>query len=120
MKPTFQTLSLTFILIGAILFFFIKKYAWEGVDGKGYTRIIGSDGKGYYMYLPNIFITKDIDHQPVDKRERFLFNHHGREVNKYFAGTAVCMAPFFWMAYLESKASHVPVDGYESPFQKAM
>lgn len=95
------------------------QFSWKGgFDHKGYTRVIDSDGKGYYMYLPNLFIKKNLHEQPVDNR--FIFKTPNGSVNKYYAGTAIAMAPFFGIGYLKAMYNHDPPDGYSPPFQKAI
>lgn len=109
-------LTIAFILAGCC--WLMLRFSWEGADGKGCTHIIESDGKGYYMYLPDLFIKKNISAQPVDNR--FIFQAKNGSVNKYFAGTAVAMLPFFGIGYAKAVFSGEPADGYSPPFQKAV
>ena len=94
------------------------RFSWQGDDGSGYKKIITGDGKGLYMYLPAIFITQDLDIQTAD--DRFIFKTKGGGLNKYFAGTAISMMPFFGAGYAIAAISDAPVDGYSEPFQKAI
>ncbi len=116
--PFISIPAITIVLLGIICFFLAKEYAWKGTDGKGYTRIISSDGKGYYAYLPNIFINKSIAHQIPDNR--FILEINGRGVNKYYAGTATSMLPFYGLGYGIAKYQGNELDGYSPPFQKAI
>lgn len=107
------------ILLTAIIsFFLITEYSWKGIDGKGYSGIINSDGKGYYMYLPNIFLNKSISEQTPDSR--YIYEVSKRGVNKYPVGTAVAMVPFFGLGYTIAYFQGDNLDGYSHPFHKAI
>ena len=109
--------SAIFISI-CLCFLLIVKWSWQGIDGKGYERVIQTDGKGYYMYLPNIFLLHNLAHQKSDKR--FIFEVNGRGVNKYFVGTTVALLPFFGLASVDAAITGNWEEGYAPPFQKAM
>ena len=94
------------------------QYSWKGLDGNGYMQIISSDGVGYYMYLPNIFINKTIANQEIDNR--FVLDYEGRGVNKCYVGTAVAISPFFALGYARAASQGLVDDGYSLPFQKAI
>jgi hypothetical protein len=80
--------------------------------------VIDSDGKGYYMYLPSVFIKGDLASLTPDNR--YVFQTGSGGVNKYFAGTAVAMLPFFTGGYLTALITHKPLSGYSPPFQRAI
>jgi len=92
--------------------------------------IISSDGKGYYAYLPAILIHQDLSFGFVDDYEEkyyipahrvnFKLKTENGIVNKYFAGTAVLMAPFFVVGHLAAHLNGTPADGYSWPYQMAM
>ena len=79
---------------------------------KGFAYIggIDGDGKGYYLYLPAIFIDQNFSHQAID--DRFILDFDGRGANKYYAGTALCMLPFFIVAYAVSFICGIEITGY--------
>jgi hypothetical protein len=99
---------------------------------RSWDRVINSDGKGYYAYLPAIFIYHDLQFRFVEQYEaqyypsnRSVFkefrNKAGdRVVDKYFPGMAIVWLPFFlgghFFAYLEL----FPMDGYSLPYQLAI
>lgn len=114
--PKSISYTIGFTLI--ICFVLVKLFSWNGPDNKGYTRIIESDGKGYYMYLPNIFIKRNISEQVADAR--FIFNTPGGTVNKYYSGTALAMLPFFTIGYSASALCNQTTDGYSEYSQKAI
>jgi hypothetical protein len=108
--------TIAIIFTNIICLVLILQFSWKGIDGKNYTRVISSDGIGYYMYLPNFFLNKSISRQSVDNR--FILESSGRGVNKYFVGTAVAMSPFFGIGYTIAYFQGDELDGYSPPFQK--
>lgn len=108
----------TIAIIAILCFIMAYEFSWKGNDGKGYTKVIDGDGKGYYLYLTNIFINKSISSQEPD--DRFILNLSGKGVNKYFAGTAIAISPFFGLGYLIAFLQNDKLDGYSFPFQSAM
>ncbi len=113
-----QLPSIAILLIGVISIFLVKEWAWNGITGKDYQQIIDSDAKGYYMYLPHIFLDHSLSHQQTDNR--YIFNLEGGAVNKYFGGTALMMLPFFGLGYSIAYLQGDDLDGYSPPFQKAI
>jgi len=92
--------------------------------------IIESDGKGYYAYLPALFIYDDLSFGFVDAYETkyykpthrvgFTLPTHQGTVNKYFVGTAVLMSPFFFLGHWAAQLNGVAQDGYSWPYQMTM
>ncbi|MBK7172878.1 MAG: hypothetical protein IPH84_06520 [Bacteroidales bacterium] len=92
--------------------------------GKDYkSGKMEADGKGYYAYLPAVFIYHDLSFRFFYQVERqtyydpnYLYNYlreyKGKTINKYFAGTALCMLPFFLIGHLFTLFSNYPPDGY--------
>jgi len=87
-------------------------------------RIIRTDGTGYYAYLPALIIYQDpnfgffdeIASKNYHQNHSYDYRHyyHGYTVNKYFAGTALAILPFFLLAHLFSQIFGYPVDGYSA------
>ena len=110
----------TFILIFGILIVVSLNLN----SGKGYSDgIIEADGKGYYAYLPAIFIYQDLNFSFFDEieKDKYPSEYHyyeyrigarGKVINKYYIGTAVAMAPFFLVGHLLSMITNQPLDGY--------
>src|SRR5436190_20745401 len=78
-------------------------------------HIIEGDGKGFYLYLQNIFIEKNFTHQQPDSR--FIIDFSGKPMNKFFIGTAIMEAPFFLGACTYCFLTGSPIDGVSEPFQ---
>ena len=87
------------------------------------TGIIESDAKGYYAYLPAVFIYHDLNFRFFYKIERvdyytptlyyqFLRVENSKTINKYYAGTALCLAPFFLAGHVLTLVEGYPADGY--------
>ena len=95
--------------------------------GTNEDYIIRSDARGYYAYLPALFIYNDGSFgrsseaeraqydQPVD--QLYLFkDQNGKHYNKYFPGIALLQVPFFALACVVSWIAGAPVDGYSGIF----
>lgn len=87
-----------------------------------WKTIAKSDAKGYYAYLPAIFIYNDLNFGFFDEiekekyyNEHLYYDYRGYEgaiINKYYAGTALCQLPFFLTAHGLSHAFGYEIDGY--------
>jgi hypothetical protein len=100
--------SRTGILLGLVICFAVvsnirlSKHFWK------YSII--SDGRGYYAYLPAIFLYNDLNFGFYDKVDAEFTDSHnradyrvtvnGQTANKYFCGTALLQTPFFLAAKL--------------------
>ena len=102
------------------------------VEENKWERAIDSDGRGYYAYLPAVFIYQDWDWGFVFENEKKLYPNtpsvaenylntlESDLVNKYFSGTALLMLPFFLLSMGFSYFLGFPVDGYSMPFYIAI
>jgi len=111
---------LVFLAVG--LFFFIRN------PNSPYDKIIGSDGKGYYAYLPALFIYNDLNYNFVEEYEHkyyqagdnffdFRVRTDGNTADKYFPGVAILWLPFFLLAHIFSLLTSFAADGYSLPYQ---
>ncbi len=120
MKIKFQskiTLSLTMLVMTLIM----SNLRWGGDHWRG---IIEADGKGYYAYLPAVFIYHDLNFgffDPIEKEKYYDPNGYydyranggnGEYINKYYSGTAVAELPFFLGAHLLTRITGGDADGY--------
>lgn len=94
-------------------------------------KIIKSDGRGYYDYLPGLFIYKDINFayydtleiKNCDKGENFglMREFKGEKVSKYPLGSALLWTPFFTASHIVAKLSDkYKADGYSHPYQRGI
>ncbi len=91
------------------------------------TEIIGGDGRGYYAYLPVVFMHQSLDFSEIARIEQSggnkLTNKHyylkqgEKLINKYTAGTALLILPFFLFSWLLSLICGLDVNGYSIIFQ---
>jgi hypothetical protein len=113
------------IVCFAALLVFVGLY--QAVNSAKLDSVIRSDGRGYYAYLPAVFIYNDATFQAsmeAEKRSSPLLmdqlyvyqDEQGNFYNKYFPGIAVMQLPFFGMACLASWLLGYPVDGYNTVF----
>ena len=99
---------------------------WVGPEGNSWKWTIGGDGRGYYAYLPALFIYHDPHYTFLDAEElkayrgKFQTQTEGRKVNRYFAGESLLLLPFFALGCLMAWIGGFPVDGYSLPFQLAI
>lgn len=122
-KTTMQNLlrSKNIILICiAVCFFITTNIHW----GKNkWQNIIEADARGYYAYLPAVFIYHDLNFNFYDSIEKvkyynsnwtsdFRAKAEGKTVNKYFCGTAIAQAPFFLAAHALTILTGNDADGY--------
>ncbi len=116
-------IAAAFILV--VHFFYYPK--WQ----QSYTEATLSwDVSGYYMYLPALFIHKDLKgcefvdevlekYQPTPNfQQGFFHEESGNCVMKYPAGMALMYMPFFWIAHgWASISAAYPADGFSFPYQ---
>jgi len=115
----------------AICFGFTVTERWMGdhncMEWKG---TIGSDGYGYYSYLPCVFIYHKFDYKRVLEeaskvRPGSAYNataivFQNKEVDKCFPGVAILLAPFFLIAYALSYLLGFDTGGYGFLFQASV
>jgi hypothetical protein len=94
-----------------------------------WDRSISGDGKGYYAYLPALFIYQDLEYNFVEDYEakyypedrslfkEFRYKYKGESVNKTFPGITVLWLPFFLIAHFLSFLLGFSTDGYSLLYQ---
>jgi len=108
------------LFICTLCLLYSAKINWS--DGQ-WQGLIQSDGKGYYSWLPAVFIYHDLNFGFFEETEiersydksRFFdyrFTHKGKTMNKYPLGTAACLLPFFLIAHFLSLILGFSPDGY--------
>ncbi len=102
--------------IGILFFSIIFSIIWQPRQSDGKVVTISGDGSGYYMYLPSIFISGEFGHEKTDYRH--LVETPSGVMNKYNAGTAILISPFFTIACLYYSYQGLEFTGYESLFHK--
>ena len=122
----FALLLCWMLLLGTGVFYYPK---WEK---QGSEATISWDVSGYYLYLPAMFIYKDLKqcnfyekilakYQPTpDFQQAFRHEASGNLVFKYSSGQAFLMAPFFFAGHFVAKKTTWLNDGYSYPYQLAI
>lgn len=114
MLPIRHKTSLLAVLVAMLV---LATIAWRThADPAG--RIITSDVEGYYGYLRALFITHDLGHEPM--RVEYVQVTPQGTLNKYFAGVAVLLLPFFLAAHAWVLATGGLADGYTPPYEYAI
>lgn len=113
--------KITLIAIVVLMTAISSNTNWGKERWKG---IVEADGKGYYAYLPAVFIYKDLNFGFFDHIEKDKYYNPNRYydyransgyaqlINKYYCGTAVAEMPFFLMAHGLTKMTGGDADGY--------
>lgn len=128
MSNKISTISLCFCYIIMIYTAFIFYPKWNQTRTEA---TISWDVSGYYMYLPALFIYKDIKkcsfieniltkYNPTPNLQQvFNYNNSGNYVMKYSSGQAIAMLPFFVVAHIYCKINPTtyPADGFSYPYQ---
>jgi hypothetical protein len=82
-----------------------------------------ADAKGYYSYLPAVFIYQDLNFGFFDRIEKEKYYNenlyyeyriaaYDKVISRYYCGTAMLELPFFFVAHGITKASGGDADGY--------
>ena len=116
-----QIVKIAFVLSAIILCWITTNISFGKNDWRG---IIESDAKGYYAYLPAVFIYNDLNFGFKDSIEdkKYKQNHlfyeyrsltqNGKFINKYYSGTALAQLPFFLVAHALTILNGGDADGY--------
>ncbi|MBK8340184.1 MAG: hypothetical protein IPK99_09460 [Flavobacteriales bacterium] len=88
-----MAIALVIALLGVVQ----VRWLWHGESGAGWKEIVRSDVRGYYGYLVAVFIAQDLGHEKADGT--YVHRTPHGTLNKYFAGTAVMMAPWFGIGH---------------------
>ena len=97
-------------------------------NSKWSGSIVEVDAKGYYAYLPAIFIYHNLNFGFVDSLEgkkyydpTFFYDYRigaeGHTINKYYSGTALLQLPFFLATHAYCMLGGAPPDGYSEPYR---
>ncbi len=124
-KISIIALCFSYIIMIYTAFLFYPKWKQSRTEAT-----ISWDVSGYYMYLPALFIYKDIKkctfkdsiltkyYPTPDFQQAFMHQQSGNYVMKYASGQAITMMPFFFMAHLYCKINPTyPADGFSYPYQ---
>ena len=117
----------SYCCIAILLLVITTNINWGKNDWKG---ALESDAKGYYAYLPAVFIYHDLNFSFLEKIEEkydqkhlyydYRSNAKGVLINKYYAGVAVMQMPFFAAAHAITYFTGGDADGYSKHYMLAI
>ena len=118
MKITLSHISIVFTLIVVTLVSSNLNFGKKGWQG-----ILEADAKGYYAYLPALFIYDDLNFGFFDEIEKekyynenlfyeYRIGFNNKTINKYYCGTAIAELPFFLIAHGLTTYLELDADGY--------
>lgn len=94
--------------------------------GDHWRSVLQADAKGYYAYLPAVFIHHDLHFGFLEEAETkgsnpnlsydYRVSSPDGTINKYWCGTTVMQAPFFLVAHAVVGATGGKADGYGKPY----
>jgi len=105
----------TFAIAGVMVFFTLVAWRWSWNQG---PAIIRSDAEGYYAYLRAVFINHDLGEEAPNAT--YLHETPDGTLNKYFAGEALMLTPFFLAAHGWAYVSGAVMDGLSPPYMRAV
>jgi hypothetical protein len=99
--------AILFLLVGLFLAKTSFDHWYRDKGDSAWWYIVNMDGRGYYAYLPGVFIHQDPTYQfhlfyNAQQDPNINFTHEltdGSRVNKYFIGEAVLLTPFFLLSH---------------------
>lgn len=106
------------LVFGFLFLFYLISFLtqrWNDSDENGWKKIIVSDGKGYYAYLTHLFIENDMTFR-ADEHLYAVPTEDGKYINRFYCGTALLEAPFFFLGYGTAYIFNYELDGYSEPF----
>lgn len=90
------------------------------------SAIQTNDATGYYAYLPAVLIYHDLNftyhdsviqkHYDLKKYYDYRVTYNGKTINKYYAGTALTVFPFFIAGHFYAKLFNFTADGFSIPY----
>lgn len=123
---SYQSAKRILVILSALLLLWPSANINWGKDH--WKDILESDAKGYYAYLPAIFIYQDLNFGFFESMEQgkyfneniyydYRYQFEGNTVNKYFMGTSVLEFPFFLVGHIWALSSDEwDADGYSKPY----
>lgn len=114
-------------IFGLLLVLFSAAYI---LNKENRPKVVTSDGRGYYAYLPALLIYHDNSFEKSAAVEKSYFpggidqlylfkDAGGKKYNKYPPGVSILQLPFFLLGCLLSFVLGSPVDGYSGIFMAA-
>jgi hypothetical protein len=131
MQKSLRSFSFYAVIVALILAITVRLCYFTNNDKNGYNAT-SWDAFGYYMYLPSIFIYKDVKQlnwfDKADKKYQLSGGNlyqtnvlpNGDHAFKYLSGVAILELPFFWIGHLNATITGTTTDGFSWPYQYAI
>jgi len=128
MKKLFSLFACIIICI----VFMQYRYSYSEMSGGPAVKVTSSDAFGYYMYLPGMFIYKDLTRlewiPAIDNKYSMTGGTgypaeklpNGNYAYKYLGGVAIMEMPLFFIGDAIARHSSYPADGFSLPYQYAL
>lgn len=110
-------------IITIIMVFVTANLNW---NSNASQSVLEADAKGYYAYLPAIFIYQDLNFGFFEEIEKaypnkqlyydYRYGANKTFINKYYCGTAIAQMPFFLLAHAYTSVTDFLADGYSEPY----
>ena len=128
----YKNYSLLSIWIILIVTLSIRLFYIQNLPKEKSFCVTTYDALGYYLYLPAIFINKDMTQlewlPAIDAKYsviggwqyQTIKEKNGNFVFKYLGGVALLEFPFFCLGHVVSKITNLPSDGFSLPYQYSL
>lgn len=125
MKNKLSKLSILVLL----LFFVLFRLQYGKINVRNVYNVTTWDAFGYYMYLPSVFIYKDVTElkwvSKIDSTYELsggvfyqaIPQESGQYTNKYLCGVSIMQAPFFFIGHGLAAVTANKQDGFSWPYQ---
>lgn len=117
-KNSITKITGVFILL-TIIFTIVSQEKWDKPNG-----VIGADVRGYYAYLPALFIHNDLKFENLEvyKNEKGyeVWTSRGKDGKtfiKYTSGMAIMYSPFFVVTHSLAESLGAKADGFSYPYK---
>lgn len=107
--------TILFILIGIVFVWGNAHFAYKRIPVENIRGLIGSDGLGYYQYLPSLTIEDAVCYQQFS-----VHLDNGMCLNKYTYGVAFLESPFFHIGRVLTNMMDAPIDKGRGPYYMLM
>lgn len=114
-------------LTGIVIFLVVAVTQFNQAKWQDSNGVITGDVRGYYAYLPALFINDDLKLEDVsvynkDKSTQIWFSEakDGTRFIKFTSGMAIMYSPFFAAGHIYALNSNYEANGFSAPYKVAL